>query len=96
MDIAPFIAARHFIPSVVHFGHGIIYARHRVNALMVDYAVGLAAPQIGLPISLIVIDGSPLAEDFPECKNSKMVLINPMCDAIEDEFRPDDWDGNNE
>jgi len=46
--------------------------------------VGLAAPQIGLPISLIVIDGSPLAEDFPECKNSKMVLINPMCDVIED------------
>lgn len=46
--------------------------------------VGLAAPQIGKAISLIVIDGSPLAEDFPECKDSKMVLINPDLEVIED------------
>ena len=46
--------------------------------------VGLAAPQIGKPISLIVIDGSALAEDFPECNDSKMVLINPVLDVIED------------
>lgn len=46
--------------------------------------VGLAAPQIGLPIRVVVIDGSPLAEDFPECKGSKMVLINPELDVIED------------
>lgn len=47
--------------------------------------VGLAAPQIGLPIQVVVIDGSSLAEDFPECKDSKMVLINPELDVIEDE-----------
>ncbi len=47
--------------------------------------VGLAAPQIGLPIRLIVLDGSPLAEDFPECADSKMVLINPELDVIEDQ-----------
>lgn len=46
--------------------------------------VGLAAPQIGLPIRLIVLDGSALAEDFPECANSRMVLINPELDVIED------------
>lgn len=47
--------------------------------------VGLAAPQIGKSISLIVIDGSPLAEDFPECKDFKLVLINPELEVIEDE-----------
>lgn len=46
--------------------------------------VGLAAPQIGRSIRLIVIDGSVLAEDFPECADSKMVLINPELDVIED------------
>ena len=46
--------------------------------------VGLAAPQIGRSIRLIVLDGSVLAEDFPECKDSKMVLINPELDVIED------------
>lgn len=46
--------------------------------------VGLAAPQIGLPIALIVIDGDPLAENFPECKGLKLTLINPELDIIED------------
>ncbi len=46
--------------------------------------VGLAAPQIGRSIRLIVLDGSVMAEDFPECKDSKMVLINPELDVIED------------
>ena len=46
--------------------------------------VGLAAPQIGRSIRLIVLDGSVLGEDFPECKDSKMVLINPELDVIED------------
>lgn len=46
--------------------------------------VGLAAPQIGKSIRLIVLDGSVLGDDFPECKDSKMVLINPELDVIED------------
>ncbi len=46
--------------------------------------VGLAAPQIGRAISLIVIDGSPLAETFPECDGLKMVLVNPDLEVIED------------
>ena len=47
--------------------------------------VGLAAPQIGRSISLIVIDGNPLAENFPECKDLKLTLINPELEVIEDE-----------
>lgn len=47
--------------------------------------VGLAAPQIGRSISLIVLDGSVLAETFPECKDSRMVLINPVLDVIDDQ-----------
>ncbi len=46
--------------------------------------VGLAAPQIGKSISLIVLDGSPVADSFPECKDAKMVLINPELEVIED------------
>lgn len=47
--------------------------------------VGLAAPQIGKSIAVIVIDGSPLGEDFPECKDFKLTLINPELEVIEDE-----------
>jgi len=39
--------------------------------------VGLAAPQIGLNINLLVIDASPFAEDDPVCKGFKRVMINP-------------------
>jgi peptide deformylase len=46
--------------------------------------VGLAAPQIGLPISVIVIDGTVLADKFPECDGLKMALINPDLEVIED------------
>ncbi|MDE5874418.1 MAG: peptide deformylase, partial [Muribaculaceae bacterium] len=46
--------------------------------------VGLAAPQVGLPISLFVIDGSPLAENFPECKDLKIAAINPVLEVIDD------------
>ena len=46
--------------------------------------VGLAAPQIGKPIRLIVIDGDVLADKFPECKDLKLTLINPTLEIIED------------
>lgn len=39
--------------------------------------VGLAAPQIGLNINLLVIDASPFAEDEPQAKDFKRVMINP-------------------
>jgi len=39
--------------------------------------VGLAAPQIGLSLRLLVIDASVLGDDSPECKDFKRVMINP-------------------
>ncbi|MDE6795233.1 MAG: peptide deformylase [Muribaculaceae bacterium] len=47
--------------------------------------VGLAAPQIGKAIALVVIDGSVLADRFPECKDLKFAMINPELEVIEDE-----------
>ena len=38
--------------------------------------IGLAAPQIGLSIRLVVIDASPLEEDEPLMKDFKKVFIN--------------------
>lgn len=46
--------------------------------------VGLAAPQIGKPWRIIVIDGDVLSEKFPECKDLKLTLINPELEVIED------------
>ncbi|MEI6754796.1 MAG: peptide deformylase [Paludibacter sp.] len=40
--------------------------------------VGLAAPQIGLPIRLLVIDLAPFKEDDPELGAFKTVMINPQ------------------
>ena len=39
--------------------------------------VGLAAPQIGLPIQLFIVDLSILADDEPSYANFKKVFINP-------------------
>src|SRR5574344_15900 len=39
--------------------------------------VGLAAPQIGKPIRVVVIDLSILAEDYPEYVDFKHAYINP-------------------
>lgn len=46
--------------------------------------VGLAAPQVGLPLSIFVIDGNALADRFPECKDLKLAAINPELEIIED------------
>jgi peptide deformylase len=47
--------------------------------------VGLAAPQIGLPIQLLVIDAGVMEEDFPECKGLKRTMINPQIIEESDE-----------
>jgi peptide deformylase len=39
--------------------------------------VGLAAPQIGLPIRLVVVTLDPLSDDYPEYKDFNKVYINP-------------------
>ena len=40
--------------------------------------VGLAAPQVGLPIRLFVIDLIAFKEDDPELSKFKVVMINPL------------------
>ena len=57
--------------------------------------VGLAAPQIGKPLRLFIIDGSPFAEDEPEneeeakenefLKDFKRVFINPIIEEEDGE-----------
>lgn len=52
--------------------------------------VGLAAPQIGLPLRLFVVDASPFAEDdekYAHLKDFRKVFINPEIE----EFYGDDW-----
>ncbi len=44
--------------------------------------IGLAAPQIGKAIRLFVIDGSPMAEMYPECKDLKETFINARITAF--------------
>ena len=39
--------------------------------------VGLAAPQIGLPIRVVTITLDPLSEDYPEFKDFNKAYINP-------------------
>lgn len=45
--------------------------------------VGLAAPQIGRNDRIVVIDASPLAENFAECEGFKRVLINPDVEVLD-------------
>lgn len=46
------------------------------DTLEVAEGIGLAAPQIGLPIRVVIVDLCPLAEDFPEFEKFKKVYIN--------------------
>ena len=47
--------------------------------------VGLAAPQIGLSIRLLVIDGDVLSDSHPECEGFKRIMINPEISELSDE-----------
>ena len=40
--------------------------------------VGLAAPQVGISVRILIVDGSLLEEDLPELKDFKRVMINPV------------------
>ena len=40
--------------------------------------VGLAAPQVGLPIRLFIVDATPYEEDEPELEGFKRIFINPI------------------
>ena len=40
--------------------------------------IGIAAPQVGVSARIIYIDVDVLKDDFPELKDKRMVLINPV------------------
>lgn len=46
------------------------------ETMYASHGVGLAAPQIGLPIRLFIVDGAPFAEEDPQLENFKRVFIN--------------------
>lgn len=52
-------------------------------AMYESEGVGLAAPQIGKSIRLVVIDADPVAEAFPECAGRKFALINPEIEILD-------------
>lgn len=53
--------------------------------------VGLAAPQVGLPIRLLVIDLAPFKEDDPELAEFKVTMINPeILEESEEEIEYDE------
>lgn len=45
--------------------------------------VGLAAPQIGRNIKLVVIDADPAGDNFEECKGVKLTFINPTVTVLD-------------
>ena len=47
------------------------------ETLKASEGIGLAAPQVGLDIRLVVIDLDPLADDLPEYKGFLHAYINP-------------------
>lgn len=53
------------------------------EANYVSEGVGLAAPQIGRAIKLVVIDADPAGDVFPECAGRKFVLINPEVEILD-------------
>ena len=54
--------------------------------------IGLAAPQIGLAIRLVVIDLDVLSEDLPEYKGFRHVFINPHILEDDEEAEKDSSD----
>ena len=56
-----------------------------MKATMYDSdGIGIAAPQVGLNISLVCIDVDVLKDTFPELEGRQFVLINPRIEVIED------------
>lgn len=47
------------------------------ETLQVAEGCGLAAPQIGRSIRLFIVDGTELADDFPECAGLRKTFVNP-------------------
>jgi len=60
-------------------------ADNMIETMLKADGVGLAAPQVGLSIQLLVIDANDISKNHPECKNFKRVMINPEITHLSDE-----------
>lgn len=45
--------------------------------------VGLAAPQVGRNLRIVVIDADAVGNAFPECRGRKFALINPKVEILD-------------
>ena len=54
------------------------------ETLVKSDGIGLAAPQVGLSIRLVVIDLTPLAEEMPEYKDYVRTFINPYIEEYDE------------
>lgn len=55
------------------------------DTMYASEGVGLAAPQIGRNDRIVVIDATPVADNFPECSGWKKALINPEIEILSGE-----------
>ena len=53
------------------------------DTLASSEGIGLAAPQVGLPIRLVVIDLDVISDDLPEYKGFRKVFINPYIEEYD-------------
>ena len=51
------------------------------ETLLAAEGCGLAAPQVGLSKRLFVVDGTELADEYPECKDFKPEIIEESEDT---------------
>lgn len=54
------------------------------ETLVKSDGIGLAAPQVGLSIRLVIIDLTPLAEEMPEYKDYVHTFINPYIEEYDE------------
>lgn len=47
--------------------------------------IGIAAPQVGLAIRLLIVDGAPFGEDDPDLAAFRRVMINPQLLEVSEE-----------
>jgi peptide deformylase len=66
-------------PNLKQFLDDLFETMYRADGM------GLAAPQVGKPIRIFVIDGTSLEEDEPSMKDFKKVFINPKILNLEGE-----------
>ena len=48
------------------------------DTLEVADGCGLAAPQIGVSLRVLIVDGTAMVDDMPYLKDFKRVMINPV------------------